>query len=282
MRSFLLFLLAGVVAADAAPQKAPDDPADVEFFEKKIRPVLIERCHSCHSATATKLKGGLRLDSLEAALKGGDTGPALVPGNLDKSLLVEAVSYKNVELRMPPKGKLPAEQIADLTQWVKRGAPWPKGEGAGAAAKKTEFNLAQRKADHWAWQSLRADPPPSVKNGAWPKQPLDRFLLAKLEERGLEPAPPADPRTLLRRLSFDLTGLPPTPAQMDAFAADPSEAALEKIVDAFLASPRYAETWARHWLDLMRYAESRGHEYDYLLPNAWHYRDYVIRAFQQD
>jgi cytochrome c553 len=282
MRTLLLLLLAGIAADEAATQAVPDDPAGAEFFEKKIRPILIDRCHSCHSATAAKLKGGLRLDSLETALKGGDSGPALIPGKPETSRIVEAVTYKNVDLRMPPKGKLPAEQIADFAEWVKRGAPWPKGDPAAGAAKKAEFNLAQRKAEHWAWQPLRADVPPAVKNAAWPKRPLDRFLLAKLEERGLEPAPPADPRTLVRRLAFDLSGLPPTPGQVDAFVADPSDAALERLVDALLSSPRFAETWARHWLDLTRYAESRGHEYDYLLPNAWHYRDYVIRAFDQD
>src|SRR5262249_39253615 len=155
-----------------------------------------------------------------------------VPGHPERSLLVDAVSYKNVDLRMPPKGKLTSEQIADLREWVQRGAPWPKGDSAAAAGKKTEFNLARRRAEHWAWAPLRADPPPpAVKNGAWPRRPLDRFLLAKLEESGLEPAPPADPRTLIRRLTFDLIGLPPTPAQADAFVADPSEAALEKFVD---------------------------------------------------
>src|SRR5438132_552170 len=141
MRCFILVLMAGAVAAEEAPQAAPDDPAGIEFFEKKIRPLLTERCHSCHSAAATKLKGGLRLDSLDTAMKGGDSGPALVPGKPEKSLLVEAVSYKNVELRMPPKGKLPAEQIADLAEWVKRGAPWPKADAATASVKKTEFNL---------------------------------------------------------------------------------------------------------------------------------------------
>ncbi len=283
MRKLLFVLMAGVVAAQDAPPSAPDDPAGIEFFEKKIRPVLVDRCYSCHSAGAPKLKGGLRLDTLEAALKGGDTGPAFVPGQPDKSLIVEAVAYQNVDLRMPPKGKLPAAQIADFRDWVKRGAPWPKDHGGAAAAgKKTEFNLAQRKADHWAWQPLRADKPPAVKNEAWVRRPLDRFLLATLEARGLEPAAPVDPRTLLRRLTFDLVGLPPTPAQIDAFLADPSDAALEKVVDGLLASPQFGETWARHWLDLMRYAETRGHEFDYLLPNAWEYRDYVIRALNQD
>ena len=273
MRTLLLLLLVGV------PQ---DDPAGVEFFEKKVRPVLVDRCHSCHSSTATKLKAGLKLDSLELALKGGDTGPAIVPGHPEKSPLVEAIGYKNIDLRMPPKGKLPAEQIADLTEWVKRGAPWPNDKATTGVPKKEEFNLGKRKADHWAWAPLRADAPPRVKNESWPKRPLDRFLLARLEANGLDPAPPADPRTLVRRLAFDLTGLPPTTEQVEAFAADPSETALEKLVDGWLASPQFAETWARHWLDLVRYAESRGHEYDYLLPNAWHYRDYVIRALAQD
>jgi hypothetical protein len=281
-RSIHFLLVAGFAAHQAASQAIPDDPAGAEFFEKKIRPILVERCHSCHSESATKLKGGLRLDSLDAALKGGDSGPALVPGNPGKSRLVEAVTYQNVDLRMPPKGKLPAEQIADLREWVKRGAPWPKGEPAAGTPKRASFDLAQRKADHWAWQPLRTDAAPAVKNAAWPKRSLDRFLLAKLEERGLEPAPPADPRTLIRRLAFDLRGLPPTPAEVDAFVADPSDRALERFVDALLASPQFAETWARHWLDLTRYAETRGHEYDYLLPNAWHYRDYLIRAFDQD
>src|SRR5436190_7822200 len=282
MRNLLFVLIAGIVAAEDAPQSAPDDPAGIEFFEKKIRPVLVERCHSCHSAGAAKLKGGLRLDTLETALKGGDTGPAFVAGQPEKSLIVEAVSYQNVDLRMPPKGKLPAQQIADLREWVKRGAPWSKEKDAGTTGTKGEFNLARRKAEHWAWRPLRSDPPPAVKNEAWVRRPLDRFLLAKLEERGLEPAPPVDPRTLIRRLTFDLMGLPPTAAQIDAFLADPSDAALETVVDGLLASPQFGETWARHWLDLMRYAESRGHEFDYVLPNAWHYRDYVIRAFNQD
>jgi len=281
MRTVLLLLLTAILAPEALPQAAPDDPASLEFFEKKVRPVLVDRCYSCHSADAKKLKGGLRLDSREAALKGGDTGPSLVPGNPEKSLLVEAVAYGNVDLRMPPKGKLPAAQIADLTEWVKRGAPWPKGESA-TAAKIPPFDLVKRRAEHWAWSPLRQDAPPAVKNAAWVKRPLDRYLLAKLEAAGLHPAAAADPRTLIRRLSFDLVGLPPTPEQVEEFVRDPSDAALEHLVDRLLATPQYAETWARHWLDLVRYAESRGHEYDYSLPNAWRYRDYVIRAFDQD
>jgi len=281
MRLLLLLILSGTLAAEALPQAAPDDAVSLEFFEKKVRPVLVDRCYSCHSGTAKKLKGGLRLDSLAAALKGGDTGPALVPGNPAKSLLIEAIGYGNVELQMPPKGKLPAAQIADLTDWVKRGAPWTKGEAA-SGPKIEPFDLAKRRAEHWAWAPLRRDPPPPVKNAAWARRPLDRYLLAKLEANGLEPAKDVDPRALVRRLTFDLTGLPPTPGQVEDYVRDPSDAALERLVDRLLDSPQYAETWARHWLDLVRYAETRGHEYDYTLPNAWHYRDYVIRAFNQD
>src|SRR5258706_6533584 len=212
MRTLSLCIVTGLVALQADPGTAQDDAAGAEFYEKKVRPTLVDRCYSCHSAGAPKLKGGLRLDSLEAALKGGDTGPALVPGRPDKSPLVEAVGYKNVELKMPPKGKLPVEQIADLTEWVKRGAPWPKGGAAGPATAKIKFNLEKCRAEHWPWNPLFAPPIPAVRNAAWPKQPLDRFLLATLESRGLEPAPAADPRTLIRRLTFDLRGLPPTPA----------------------------------------------------------------------
>jgi hypothetical protein len=277
MRIFLLVLLGSLAGAEAQ-----DDAASIEFFEKNIRPVLVDRCYSCHSATAPKLKGGLRLDTLELARKGGDSGPALVPGHPEKSPLIEAVTYKNVDLRMPPKGKLPEQQIADLTAWVRRGAAWPKGASATGPSRPTEFNLEQRKAEHWSWKPLHRAEPPPVKNTPAVRGPVDRFLLAKLEEKGLEPAASADPRTLLRRLSFDLVGLPPSAEDVEGFVADPSDAAYAKIVDRLLSSPQYGETWGRHWLDLMRYAETRGHEYDYTLPNAHHYRNYVIRAFNAD
>ena len=278
MRTLLLLILLGALAG----VDAQDDAAQVEFFEKNVRPVLVDRCYSCHSAAAAKLKGGLRLDSLEGALKGGDSGPALVPGRPDKSPLVEAVTYKNVEFKMPPKGRLPEKQIADLIEWVRRGATWPKATVSSGAVKPTEFNLEQRKAEQWSWKPLHRTDPPAVKDASAVRRPLDRYLIAKLEEKGLPPAAPADPRTLLRRLSFDLVGLPPSPGDVEAFVADPSDAAYEKLVDRLLASPQYGETWGRHWLDLMRYAETRGHEYDYTLPNAHQYRNYVIRAFNAD
>src|SRR5579862_4783445 len=287
MRILTLTLVGALLSVHAAPgakaaEVEQEDSAATEFFEKNVRPVLVDRCFSCHSAAAPKLKGGLRLDSLEDALKGGDTGPALIPGHPEKSLLVDAVTYKNVDYKMPPKGRLPENQIADLTEWVRRGAPWPKSAASGGPARPTAFDLRQRKADHWSWKPLRRTEPPAVKDAAAIRRPLDRFLQAKLEEKGLEPAPGADARSLLRRLYFDLLGLPPSSADVEAFVADPSDAAYGRIVDRLLASPQYGETWGRHWLDLMRYAETRGHEYDYTLPNAHQYRNYVIRAFNAD
>src|SRR5438477_6759300 len=219
MRTLILVFMTAL-----ASEAEQDEAAQIEFFEKNVRPVLVDRCYSCHSATAPKLKGGLRLDSLEGALKGGDSGPALVPAHPEKSPLVEAVTYKNVEFKMPPKGRLPEQQIADLTEWVRRGAPWPKAATSNGPVRPTEFNLEQRKAEHWSWKPLRRTEPPAVKDASAVRRPLDRYLLAKLEEKGLVPAAPADPRTLLRRLSFDLVGLPPATADVEAFVADPSDA----------------------------------------------------------
>jgi hypothetical protein len=271
-----------VLTTPAVAQQAKDDPAALEFFEKKIRPVLVEHCHKCHAADAQKIKGGLRLDDREALLKGGETGPVVVPGSLEKSRLIEAIGYKNVELQMPPKGKLPDTVIADLTAWVKMGAPWPKESRNKAAAAADGFDLQKRKRSHWAWQPIGAHQPPRVQNAAWVKSPIDAFILARLEAQGLKPAAPADRRTLLRRLSFDLIGLPPSADEIDAFLNDSSPDAFEKVVDRLLGSPRFGERWARHWLDLVRYAESRGHELDYTTPNAYQYRDYVIRALNAD
>lgn len=275
-------LLPLVLMFALAPQVCAQEPtpAQREFFEKKVRPVLVEHCFKCHSHDAKKLRGGLFLDSRAAILQGGDNGPALVPGQPEKSRLVEALHYKNPDLQMPPESKLPAAVIADLEKWVKDGAPWPGDSGKVAA--KGAFDLAKRKQDHWAWQPVKAAPPPAVKDKAWPRDPIDAFLLAKLEEKNLKPAAPADRRTLIRRLSFDLVGLPPTPAEVEAFVKDASPQALENLVDGLLARPQFGERWGRHWLDLTRYAESRGHEFDYNNPNAYQYRDYVIRALNGD
>jgi hypothetical protein len=285
MKRLLLFVIALLAPAPSFAQTITSE--QLEFFEKKVRPVLAEHCYGCHSATAKKLKADLRLDSRAGMLTGGDLGPALVPGHSEKSRLIEAITYKNVDLKMPPKTKLPDVVIADLTAWVKMGAPWPD-EKLVKKNTSSEFNLEKRKKDHWSWQPIRDPAVPPVKNAAWPKGDIDRFLLAKLEAKGLKPAGNADPRTLLRRLYFDLIGLPPTRAEVGEFLASwdaPSakrQAVLEKVVDKLLDSPQFGERWARHWLDLVRYAESRGHEFDFTIPNAYHYRDYVIRALNSD
>jgi hypothetical protein len=282
--SGVLLCLAVPLTAAVRPARG-QDAASPEFFEKRVRPVLADNCYSCHSAAARKRKGGLHADSRAALLKGGDTGPALVPGDPEKSLLIKAVGFKDVDLQMPPKGKIPDAAVADLTAWVKAGAPWPDSASPKATAGGgvvEEFDLAKRKAEHWAWQPIKPTAPPAVKDAAWPLSDVDRFLLAKLEAAGLAPAADADRRTLIRRATFALTGLPPTPDEVEAFVADVAPDAWEKVVDRLLASPAFGERWGRHWLDLVRYAESRGHEFDYVIPNAFHYRDYVIRAFNAD
>jgi hypothetical protein len=275
----VLLLLSFLVSPHAAAEDKTTDTAGEEFFERKIRPVLAQHCLRCHGPE--KAKGGLRLDSLAAALKGGDSGPALVPGSPEKSRLLEAVGYNNVELLMPPKGKLPDPVLADLTAWVKRGAPWPRDSGDKPPTR-VVADILQQNRDRWCWRPLQAYQPPAVRDAAWPRDPVDRFILARLEDKGLKPAAPADRRTLLRRVTFDLTGLPPTPEEIDAFLADKSPDAYDKVVDRLLASPAYGERWGRHWLDLVRYGESRGHEFDPNVPNAYQYRDYVIRALNAD
>jgi hypothetical protein len=274
-----LFVLLGLI-----PPAAAADPAALEHFEKKVRPVLVKHCYRCHSAKSEKLKGGLRVDGREALLKGGDSGPAVVPGEPDRSRLITALRYADVALQMPPKGKLPAAVIADLTQWVKQGAPWPD-DGSQSAEVRKDFDLQQRKKRHWAWRPIGRPEPPAVRDTSWPRSPVDRFLLAKLEAKGLTPAPDAPPHVLVRRLYFDLIGLPPTPEEVESFCQSASrhpQSAITEAVDRLLASPHFGERWGRHWLDLMRYGESRGHEFDYPAPNAWQYRDYVIRALNAD
>ena len=256
---------------------------DADFFEKRIRPVLAEKCFECHSTDSKSLKGNLLLDSREGLLKGGDTGPSIVPGKPDQSLLVSAIHYADPDTAMPPKkagGKLPPTAIADIQSWVEAGAPWPES----APAKKTskQFDLVSRKAEHWCWKAPVLHPTPLTANSNWARSLSDRFILAKLESAKLHPSPPADRGTLLRRLSFDLTGLPPSEADLKNFQEDNSPAALERVVDGLLASPHFGERWARHWMDLVRYAESRGHEFDPIIPNAWQYRDYLVRAFNAD
>jgi cytochrome c553 len=272
-------------AADAEKPPAPAQSAEgLAFFESKIRPVLVEQCYSCHSADAKakkKLKARLYLDTREGTLAGGDSGPALVAGKPAESILLKALKGDEYSL-MPPKGKLPAAVIADFEKWIAMGGPDPR---TGGAKPTTPADSAKGR-DHWAYKPPADAQPPEVKDAAWPAGDgaVDRFLLARLEAAGLRPAPDADPATLLRRLHFDLVGLPPTPAEIDEFtqsAIRNPQSAIEKEVDRLLASPRFGERWGRHWLDLARYADSltlRG----FLLKDAWRYRDYVIAAYNAD
>jgi hypothetical protein len=213
-------------------------------------------------------------------LRGGDSGPAIVPKKPSESRLLRAIRYDDVELRMPPKGKLPATAIADLTEWIQRGAPWPTETANQQTV--SAFDLAKRKSEHWAWRPIQDATRPNVRDATWPRSAVDRFILARLEMQGLKPAAPATAHDLLRRVYFDIIGLPPPADVARAFTADPSPAAFEQIVDRLLASPQFGERWARHWIDLVRYAETRGNEFDYHNPNAWQYRDYVIRALNAD
>jgi hypothetical protein len=266
--SALLFLLV------ASPLWA-DEPAD--FFEKKIRPVLAERCYKCHSASSEKLKGGLLLDTREGTLKGGESGkPSVVPGDAEASLLIEAIRYGNEDLQMPPKQRLTAQQVADFVTWINAGAIDPRTNkiakaGAGSS--------------HWAFQPPKAQLPPKLRNESWAKTPVDHFIAAKFEQQNLKPAPSADKRTLLRRASFDLTGLPPAHEELELFLRDKSPEAFARAVDRLLASPRYGERWGRHWLDVARYSDTKGYVYDREEKRFVHshvYRDWVIRAFNDD
>jgi hypothetical protein len=257
-------------------------PEQGAFFEKSIRPVLVKECYSCHATTARKIRGGLTLDTRDGLRKGGETGPAIVPGDPKKSLLVQALRHAQDNLKMPPKKKLPAEVIADFEKWVAMGAPDPRGGPVKVV--KNEIDIEKGRT-FWAFQPPHKQAPPAVKDTAWPRSDIDRFLLAGLEAKGLKPVADADPRMLLRRLSFDLVGLPPTPEEMAdfvrAYASNP-QAALEAVVDRLLASPQYGERFGRHWLDVARYAESSGRANNIAYPYAWRYRDYVIAAFNKD
>jgi len=278
-------LAALLVLAGLWPARAGADAAGPEFFENKIRPVLVEQCYECHSATSGKSKGGLQADSRANLLAGGDNGPALVPGKPAESRLYAALTHEDPDLAMPAKRpKLPDAVIADFHRWITDGAPWPgDANPAPASPSRPVFDLAERKRRlPWIWEPPRDQQAPGVKNEGWPATREDRFILAKLEAQGLAPAPPASPQVWLRRAHFAITGLPPTPEDLHSFLADTSAAARDKVVESLLASPHFGERWARHWMDLVRYAESRGHESDFIIANAYHYRDYLIHAFNAD
>jgi hypothetical protein len=256
-----------------------EDRAGVLFFEEHVRPLLAEHCYQCHSPQAKTVRGGLLLDSRQGWVKGGDNGPAVVPGDPERSLLVRAVRYQG-DVKMPPRNRLTPNQVDLLVRWVRMGAPDPR-DGTTAPARPNLDLEAGRK--HWAFRPLRTSAPPAMEDrDGWCRTPVDRFILAALAARRLSPNPPADRRTLIRRASFDLLGLPPAPEDVDAFVRDPDPQAFEKLLDRLLASPHYGERWARHWMDVARFAESHGYEQDYDRPHAYPYRDFLIRALNED
>jgi hypothetical protein len=278
-RLLICLVCTGIATANVVSAADKDEA----FFEKKIRPVLVEHCYKCHSAEHRATKGGLRVDSRDALRKGGDSGPAVVPKDLDESLLIAAVRYDDDNLKMPPKGKLPAAVIADFEKWITLGAPDPRGDvGPVTTGGKSPWTSVEAGRKFWAFVPPTKAPAPDVKLSAWPRGDIDRFILSRLEQRNLKPVSDADRLTLVRRVYFDLVGLPPTPAQIDEFVSDQSPDAFAKLVDRLLASPQFGERWGRHWLDVVRYAESSGGGRTLLFPEAWRYRDYVVEAFNSD
>jgi len=306
----VVFMAAACVAAGpfsslavpgyGSPQGGSAVGETTTFFEQRIRPVLVEECASCHGARARPLQGALRLDSRAGLMKGGLHGPAIVPGQPEKSLLIAALRHQGRQ--MPPGKQLPERTVADFEKWIAQGAPWPAGQsavgsrqsvvgsggGTGAGVRNSQLTThnSQLTSTHWAFKPIRRPALPVVKNRAWATSPIDRFILAKLEAKGLTPSDPADRRTLIRRATYDLIGLPPTYEEVKAFEEDRSPDAFAKAVDRLLASPHYGERWGRHWLDVARYADTK----DLVLlfgdarvrPYAYTYRDYVIRALNED
>ncbi|MBL8795830.1 MAG: PSD1 domain-containing protein [Planctomycetia bacterium] len=277
---YFLMVLAHCSMGISSLRAAEPDPQGIAYFEKKIRPVLVQQCYACHSEEAKKIKGGLRVDLREGLLRGGESGPAVVPGQVKDSLLIQAIQHAKADLKMPPKVKLPDAVIADFVKWVELGAPDPRG-GRLASPR----NLAEEGRRHWAFQPLSRVAPPAVQDTVRPGNEIDRFLVARREARRVRPVGNASPPVLLRRLYLDLIGLPPTLAEVDAFeqaAGRDRQSAITAVVDELLTRPEYGERWARHWLDVVRYADTNGFEGDGLKPNAWRYRDYVIDAFNRD
>ena len=277
MQRWVIVFLASTCWNSATLAQSPS-PEDVQFFESKVRPLLVNRCHDCHSTKAKKVKGHLLLDNRAAILKGGESGPAVVPGQPDKSLLIQAVRYLKDDVQMPPKGKLPASEIAVLEEWVRRGVPYP---GAVAVVAKKDGIDWERGRKFWSFQTPQGSTPPTIRDQAWPLKRGDAFVLAEMEKRGLAPTKRADSRVLIRRATFDLIGLPPTPDEVDAFVNDKRSDAYARLIDRLLAAPAHGEHAARSWLDLARYCdiaeawvESKG--------QPWLYRDWVVQAFQHD
>ncbi len=274
-------LVVFTTSIEAQQEKTKFSDAQLEYFENEIRPLLVKHCYECHSIKSKDIKGGLRVDGRSLLLKGGDTGPAIEPGNKE-SLFIDAINYGDI-YQMPPKYRLSKEDVAKLTKWIQDGAAWPD-ESVTERESDDQFDLATRMKDHWVWQGPENHPTPKVADKSWPRRSLDYFILQKLEEAKLAPNPNAIRESLIRRAYFDLIGLPPTPDQVRAFLDNPAETqtAFEAVIDELLESPHFGERWARHWMDVVRYGESYGHEFDYPVPHAHQYRDYLIRAFNAD
>lgn len=253
------------------------DPAGVEFFESKIRPVLVEHCYKCHSQDAKSVKGGLLLDTRDGIRAGGDSGEAIIPKQVDDSLLINSLNYEDYE--MPPSGQLPESIIRDFERWVNMGAPDPRDQESTPVGR--EINIEKGR-DFWAFKAPELPDVPEVDQTEWPRSDIDRFVLARIEEKGLAPVGDADRATWLRRVTFDLTGLPPTVNDIQNYLADESATAQETVVDRLLDSPQFGERWGRNWLDVVRYAESIGKTRNFPFPFAWRYRDYVIQSFNED
>jgi hypothetical protein len=276
-----LALSLGLAAFPLRAASPPIKPtaAALEHFEKKVRPLLVDNCYTCHSAN-TNSKGGLRVDDRNGLITGGNNGAAIVPGDPEASLLIQSIR-QNDDLKMPPKKKLTDEQISILSQWIKDGAAWPEATNH-VTIPKSNPKYDKLLKEHWAWQPLKATATPSVKDKGWAKGEIDNFVLAQLEKAHLKPVADADRTDLIRRVTFDLTGLPPTPDAIDSFVNDKSPKALEAVVDRLLASPAFGERWGRHWLDVARFGESTGASRNLPFPHAWRYRDYVIDAINTD
>ena len=276
--------LPSAAAETDSKEKTKISEEDLRFFNAKILPVLAHKCYECHSHAEETGEAGLYLDSRTGWMRGGDSKRSpIVPGDPAKSKLLDALRHDTEGIEgMPPEEKLSAAVIKDFEEWIRRGAPDPREEAKKGGAPSWDKQFSERRKSHWAWQPIKVIPPGKLKDTKWATSEIDRYILAKLEAKGLKPAAPAEKRVLLRRITYDLIGLPPTKEEIDAFLADESPDAFAKVVDRLLASPHFGERWGRHWLDLMRYAETYGHEFDVAIHKPWEYRDYVIRALNSD
>ncbi|MGH7140999.1 MAG: DUF1549 domain-containing protein, partial [Pirellulales bacterium] len=274
----LVSAVAVIHAAESVSAGAGIEESGTEFFERRIRPLLVQHCYACHGGGRSK--GGLSLNSRESMLAGGESGTVAVLGKPDESPLIQAVEYVG-DLQMPPSGKLSDDEIAALKQWLTLGAPWP-AQGLNGSSMRTGGDITEADRQFWSFQPIRDPAPPPVRDGAWPRNAVDAFILSRLESEGLQPVREADRATLIRRAAFDLTGLPPTAEEVDAFIADERPDAYERLIDRLLGSPHYGERWARHWLDVARYAEDQAHTFQArLYTSGYRYRDWVVEAFNR-